>query len=211
MTQFEIRWHGHACFAVKCKGYTVLFDPYENNYVRGFGSLDVAADLVLCSHEQHADHNARHVVRPLEGHDDPFTLSTIETFHDPEQGTLRGKNTIHVLQAGGLKLAHLGDLGCELTPAQIAALQGLDVVMIPVGGYYTIGPEEAKALLDQLQAKVVLPMHYRQGHLGLPNVAELDDFLALVGDYVYYPGDSILINEGTKPQVAVLKFMGQGT
>lgn len=210
MTQFEIRWHGHACFSVQCGDYTVLFDPYENDYVRGFGSLDVAADRVLCSHEQHADHNARQVVRPLTGHEDPFTLTTIETFHDPEQGALRGPNTIHILQAGKLKVAHLGDLGCELTPAQVAALQGLDVVMIPVGGYYTIGPAEAKTLLDQLQAKVVIPMHYRQGHLGLPNVAELDDFLALVGDYVYYPGNSITINEGTKPQVAVLKFMGQG-
>lgn len=210
MTQLEIRWHGHACFEIKCGDYTVLFDPYENDYVRGFGSLDVAADRVLCSHEQHADHNARHVVRPLHGHEDPFALSTIETFHDPEQGALRGPNTIHVLQVGKLKVAHLGDLGCELSPAQIAELQGLDVVMIPVGGFYTIGPDEAKALLDQLQAKVVIPMHYRQGRLGLSNVAELEDFLALVEDYVYYPGNSITINEGTKPQVAVLKFVGTG-
>lgn len=208
MVQLELRWYGHACFALKCKEFTVVFDPYEDNYVRGFGALDVAADLVLCSHTQHSDHNARHVVKPLEGHENPFTVTAIETFHDPEGGALRGRNTIHVLQAGNLKAAHFGDLGCELTPAQLADLQGLDVAMIPIGGYYTIGPKEAKALLDQIRPKVVIPMHYRLGHLGLPNVAELDEFLTLVEDYVYYPGNSITINEGTKPQVAVLKFMG---
>ena len=138
MVQLELRWHGHACFALKCKEFTVVFDPYEDNYVRGFGALDVAADLVLCSHTQHSDHNARHVVKPLEGHENPFTVTAIETFHDPEGGALRGRNTIHVLQAGNLKVAHFGDLGCELTPAQLADLQGLDVAMIPIGGYYTI-------------------------------------------------------------------------
>ena len=64
--------------------------------------------------------------------------------------------------------------------------------------------------MDQIRPKVVIPMHYRLGHLGLPNVAELDEFLALVEDYVYYPGNAITINEGTKPQVAVLKFTGNG-
>lgn len=206
MVQLELRWHGHACFELKCKDFTVVIDPYEDNYVRGFGALDVAADLVLCSH-QHNDHGAAYVVKPLEGHENPFTITGIETFHDPEQGALRGRNTIHVLQAGGLKAAHFGDIGCQLTPAQLADLKGLDVAMIPVGGFYTIGPAEAKALMDAIQPKVVIPMHYKLGPLGLENVAELEEFLALVEDYVYYPGNSITINEGTKPQVAVLKFM----
>ena len=206
MEQLELRWHGHACFELACKGFTVVFDPYEDNYVPGFGALDVAADLVLCSHTQHGDHNAAHVGHPLEGHENPFTITAIETFHDPEGGALRGPNTIHVLQAGKLRVAHLGDIGCQLTPAQLADLAGLDVAMVPVGGFYTIGPAEAKALMDQIKPKVIIPMHYRQGEVGLPAVAELDDFLALVDDYVYYPGDTITINEGTKPQVAVLSF-----
>ncbi len=208
MVQLELRWLGHACFALECKGFTVVFDPYEDNYVRGFGALDVAADRVLCSHTQHGDHNASHVVRPLTGHEDPFTVTAIETFHDPEEGALRGRNTIHVLQAGGLRVAHFGDLGCQLTRAQLAALEGLDVAMLPVGGFYTIGPAEAKALIDAIRPRVVIPMHYRLGELGLPNVAELDEFLSLVQDYVYYPGNAITINEGTSPQIAVLKFQG---
>ena len=148
------------------------------------------------------------MVKPLTGHENPFTVTEIHTFHDPEGGALRGPNTVHLLQAGRLRVAHFGDLGCELTPAQIADLQGLDVAMIPVGGFYTIGPEEARALIDQLQPKVVIPMHYKLGELGLPNIAELEEFLSLVEGYVYYPGNSITVNEGTQPQVAVLKFTG---
>ena len=205
MEQLELRWNGHACFSLTCRGYTVVFDPYEDNYVPGFGPLDLEADLVLCSHG-HGDHSAAHVVKLRQGGTNPFTITEIHTFHDPQGGALRGENTIHILEAGGLKAAHFGDLGCELTPTQLAELQGLDIAMIPVGGFYTIGPEEAKALVDKLGARVVIPMHYRMGDVGLPAIRELDDFLSLVDDYVYYPGNSITVNPGTKPQVAVLTY-----
>ena len=205
MEQLELRWNGHACFSLTCRGYTVVFDPYEDNYVPGFGPLDLEADLVLCSHG-HGDHSAAHVVKLRQGGTNPFTITEIHTFHDPQGGALRGENTNRIQEAGGLKAAHFGDLGCELTPTQLAELQGLDIAMIPVGGFYTIGPEEAKALVDKLGARVVVPMHYRMGDVGLPAIRELDDFLALVGDYVYYPGNSITVNPGTKPQVAVLTY-----
>lgn len=207
MSKLELRWLGHACFALNYKDFTVVFDPFEDNYVRGFGALDVAADLVLCSH-YHNDHGAAYVVQPLEGHENPFQITGIQTFHDPEGGKLRGENVIHVLEADGLKVAHFGDTGCQLTPEQLEELKGLDVAMIPVGGFYTIGPEEAKALIDAIQPKVVIPMHYKLGDLGLANVAELSEFLALVGDYVEHPANTIAIDKDTQPQVAVLKFMG---
>ncbi|MBQ5583563.1 MAG: MBL fold metallo-hydrolase, partial [Ruminiclostridium sp.] len=100
MSKLELRWLGHACFALKYKDFTVVFDPFEDNYVRGFGALDVAADLVLCSHF-HNDHGAAYVVQPLEGHENPFQVTGIQTFHDPEGGKLRGENVIHVLEADG--------------------------------------------------------------------------------------------------------------
>ena len=205
MEQLELRWNGHACFSLTCRGFTVVFDPYENNYVPGFGPLDLEADLVLCSHG-HGDHSAAHVVKLRQGGSNPFTITELHTFHDPQGGALRGENTIRVLEAGGLRAAHFGDLGCELTPTQLAELRGLDIAMIPVGGFYTIGPEEARALIDKLDARVVVPMHYRMGDVGLPAIRELDDFLALVEDYVYYPGNSITVNAGTRPQVAVLTY-----
>lgn len=207
MKQLTLRWHGHACFSLTCDGFTVVFDPYEDNYVPGFSPLRVKGDLVLCSH-QHGDHNAASVVQPGDGAANPFQITEIATFHDPEQGRLRGENTIHVLQAGDLRVAHFGDIGCPLTPAQAAELQNLDVAMIPVGGFYTIGPAEAKELIDTIRPKVIVPMHYRMGAVGLPAVGTVDDFLALVEDYVYYPSDTLTINAGTKPQVAVLTYQG---
>lgn len=207
MEQLTLRWHGHACFSVTCRDFTVVLDPYAHNYVRGLSPLDLAADLVLCSH-QHDDHNAADIVAPLTGHENPFQITAIPTFHDPEGGKLRGESNIHLLQVGKLRLAHFGDIGCPLTPAQAAELQNLDVALVPVGGFYTIDPQQAKELIDAIHPKVVIPMHYRMGDKGLPNVAEVEEFLALVEDYVYYPGDTITINEGTKPQVAVLSYKG---
>lgn len=207
MEQLELRWHGHACFSLTCQNFTVVFDPYEDNYVPGFAPLDLEADLVLCSH-QHNDHNAAHLVRLRSGGKNPFRITTIDTFHDPEGGALRGTNTIHILEAGGLRLAHFGDIGCPLTPQQREVLSGLDAALIPVGGFYTIGPQEAKALMREISPKITVPMHYRMGDVGLPAVAELDDFLALVGNYVYHPGNSLTINAGTEPQIAVLTYQG---
>ena len=142
MEQLTLRWHGHACFTLTCQDFTVVFDPYEDNYVPGFPPLHLSADLVLCSH-QHNDHNAAGIVSLRTGHDNPFHITEIPTFHDPEGGKLRGTNTIHLLEVGKLRVAHSGDLGCPLTPLQRADLLHLDVAMVPVGGYYTIGPEEA--------------------------------------------------------------------
>ena len=206
MNKLELRWLGHACFELKYKDFTVVFDPFEDNYVRGFGALDVAADLVLCSHF-HNDHGAAYVVQPLEGHQNPFQVTGIQTYHDPEQGALRGENVIHVLESDGFKVAHLGDLGCELTPDQLDQLMDLDVLMIPVGGFYTIGPDEAWDLIEAIQPKVIIPMHYRLGDIGLEAVAELNDFLVQIEEYNEYPGNTITVDKKTEAQVAVLKFI----
>ena len=145
MEQLTVRWHGHACFSLTCRDFTVVLDPYEDHYVPGFPPLRLTGDLVLCSH-QHNDHNAAEIVTLRTGRPNPFRITKIPTFHDPEGGRLRGENTIHLLEVGKLRVAHFGDLGCPLSPAQKAELQGLDAAMVPVGGFYTIGPQEAKAL-----------------------------------------------------------------
>lgn len=203
MEQLTVRWHDHACFSLTCRDFTVVLDPYEDHYVPGFPPLRLTGDLVLCSH-QHNDHNAAEIVTLRTGRPNPFRITKIPTFHDPEGGRLRGENTIHLLEVGKLRVAHFGDLGCPLSPAQKAELQGLDAAMVPVGGFYTIGPQEAKALLDDLRPKVFLPMHYRMGAVGLPAVGQVEDFLSLVENYVYYPTDTLSLDEGTKPQIAVL-------
>ena len=140
----KLTWLGHACFALEQDGYKIVIDPYTD--VVGHADIQTEAHAVLCSH-QHFDHNAVGGVRLLPAGESPFTIRTVAACHDDQGGALRGPNTIHILSAGGVTVAHLGDLGCELTPDQLDQLMDLDVLMIPVGGFYTIGPDEAWDLI----------------------------------------------------------------
>ena len=166
----KLTWLGHACFLVEQGGYRILLDPYTG--VEGYPALaeqKLQVHKILCSHG-HFDHNAvdQAEVVPFDG-PCPFTIRTVETFHDGEGGALRGPNTIHILSADGVAVAHLGDLGHPLSPEQIAA----------VGGTYTVDAAGAKAVCEALNPKCVIPMHYRHAPYGLPDVAGVEDFLAL--------------------------------
>jgi L-ascorbate metabolism protein UlaG (beta-lactamase superfamily) len=103
----------------------------------------------------------------------------VETCHDDQGGALRGPNTIRVFTAGGVSVAHLGDLGHQLTAAQLAAIGPVDGVLVPVGGVYTVDAAGAKAVCDAIGAKWVVPMHYRHAPYGLPNIGGVEDFLSL--------------------------------
>lgn len=138
----------------------------------------VYVNRVLCSHG-HFDHSAVELTALLPEAPSPFTVRTVETFHDDQGGALRGPNTIHILSARGLAVAHLGDLGHQLSPAQVAAIGPLDALLIPVGGVYTVDARGAKAVCEALKPKRVIPMHYCHAPYGMPNVAGVEDFLAL--------------------------------
>lgn len=171
----KITWHGHACFTVESEGYRIVLDPYDK--VRGFAPLQLQANEVLCSHD-HFDHNYRTAVT-VKGSKSPFRITPVETFHDDQRGELRGTNTVHIMRAEGLTVIHLGDLGHQLNREQTAALRGCDVLLIPVGGTYTVDPAGAKAVTETLAPRIVVPMHYRRGDLGFDNIAPLEDFLRL--------------------------------
>ena len=172
-----ITWLGHSCFLLESGGFRVLLDPFRD--VPGLADVEAEADAVYCSHG-HFDHNAvdQAEVVPFDG-PCPFTIRTVETFHDGEGGALRGPNTIHILSADGVAVAHLGDLGHPLSPEQIAAIGPLDAVLIPVGGTYTVDAAGAKSVCEALNPKCVIPMHYRHAPCGLPDVAGVEDFLSL--------------------------------
>lgn len=178
-----LTWYGHSCFKLDFgAGGSVIFDPYAKGSVPGAELPDdLNADKVLCSHG-HGDHNAAERVT-LSGKVPAFTVKALDTFHDPKKGKLRGPNRISVIEYEGFRAAHLGDLGCSLTADEIAALKGVDLLLIPVGGHFTIGPEEAKEVLMQVEPKAAVPMHYRRGKMGFPIISALEDFLALIGDY----------------------------
>lgn len=173
----KITWYGHACFQVESSCGSVVFDPYAPGSVPGLSlPADLTADAVVCSHDHH-DHNYREGVR-LTGATPSFTLSSVNCFHDDARGAKRGPNCITVLEADGLRLAHFGDVGHMLPDEAFEMLGKLDVVMIPVGGFYTVDAAVAKKICDRIQPGHIIPMHYRTGNVGLPVIAELADFTA---------------------------------
>ena len=198
-----LTWLGHSCFLVESQGYQVVLDPYEPDSVPGYLPVSSQADQVLCSHE-HRDHHGVGQVTLRQGEVSPFTIKTISTWHDDQQGALRGPNTIHILDDGQCRMAHLGDLGCELTAQQKEQLKGLNALLIPVGGFYTIDAAQAKALVDELKPQVVVPMHYRGEGFGYDVIGPLSSFTDLCSGVVAYPTSTLEITPQTSPQVAVL-------
>ena len=197
----KITYLAHSCFIAEEDGYRVVFDPYEPGSVPGAGDVNVTAEMVICSHE-HGDHNARECVTIEEGKPCPFEITRLESFHDDHKGKLRGKNTITILR-GRNSLAHMGDIGCDLTEEQLQELKGVDVLLIPVGGFFTINAKQAKEMADAIGAKVVIPMHYRGKGFGYKVIGTVDAFTKLC-ENVKTCGDTIEVTDETEPQTAVL-------
>ncbi len=215
----KITWLGHSSFLVESKdGTRVVTDPFEaGSYdgAVGYSPIDTHADVVTVSHE-HADHNAVDTVsgapeivrdpekRTIKG----IPIWGITAFHDESKGQERGRINIYVMEVDGVKVGHLGDLGHILSEEDVAALGTVDVLLAPVGGYYTIGPEEAKRTAEALGARIIIPMHYKTDALGFP-IQPVDDFLKLMerveraGSTTVEIGASDL--EGT-PKVVVLDY-----
>lgn len=205
----KITWLGHSCFQIEKEGYTVVLDPFEDGYVPGLLPVRAEANLVLCSHD-HKDHGAEWVVGRKPEIPCPFRIETVSTYHDDKKGALRGENTIHILSDGNIRLAHLGDLGCELPEEDIDRLKGVDVLFVPVGGYYTIDAKQAKKTVDRIEPKITVPMHYRGEGFGFDVLSVLEDYTDLCDDVVVYPGNVLKVTPDAKKQTAVLQVPGQG-
>ena len=200
----KIIWYGHSCFAVEADGSTVVCDPYKKGTVPGYAPLSLTADAVYCSHE-HDDHNGRETVT-LSGNESNISVQELNTFHDDKKGRLRGENIIRVFSAEGMRVAHLGDLGCEPEPGQMEQLKNLDAVLIPVGGFFTINAKEAKNLIDKLKPRVVIPMHYRTPGHGFAVIEKADKFLKLCDNVIKYDTNVFELTKETPAQTAVLSY-----
>ena len=204
----KITYYGHSCFTIECKGFPVAIDPYCDS-VPGYRPLSIEAYRTFCSH-QHADHCWIQAVKlpAVFFKDDPFTIPRIQGFHDDVQGAKRGLNTMHIFIADGLKVAHLGDIGCMPPEEDLAKLKGLDACMVPVGGHYTIDAKQAKELMDVLQPRVIIPMHYRLGDLGFAEIGTLDAFTSLYApEEVTFTGSDTFELTGDAPKgVIVLQY-----
>jgi L-ascorbate metabolism protein UlaG (beta-lactamase superfamily) len=189
----ELQWYGQSAFRLSDGERTVFIDPFgDMSALAEHGGLTwdyapiegVTADLLLVTHE-HRDHNGVEaidgdpvVLRGAGTHESPVgTVVGIASEHDDAAGTERGPNTLFVLELGGRRIAHLGDLGqAALRDAQSVALGALDVLMVPVGGGPTIGTDEAMAIVEATGARIVVPMHYRTERIGF--LEPLDGTLA---------------------------------
>ena len=192
-----ITWLGHACFRLEQGGYSILVDPYEG--VEGYPDVCTEANAVCCSHGHH-DHNYTAGVTLLPPKENPFAVTEVASFHDEQGGALRGSNTIRVFEADGIRVCHLGDLGHRLSAEQVSAIGPVDVLLVPVGGFYTVGAEEAKAVVRQIGPRCAVPMHYRHAPHGLANVGGVERFLDLFcsGDVTTLPGASFTVTPETR-------------
>jgi L-ascorbate metabolism protein UlaG (beta-lactamase superfamily) len=191
----KLTWYGQSCFLLEtAAGTRILMDPIP----KGLGyplPPGLKADAVTVSHE-HADHNNLGLVtnRPkiLRGltpdkkgwtHIDEkvkeVAVRSIPVYHDANRGAQRGLNTVFLLEVAGMRIAHLGDLGHLLTDDQLSALGSVDVVLIPVGGTFTLDAREATRVVDQLHPRLlVIPMHFKTEAVTIQELAEVDPFLA---------------------------------
>ena len=191
----DITFIGHACFLIKFDtGLTVCFDPYKDGSVPGLGPANVEAHEVFCSHS-HNDHNDFESVMSPE---EPYIgrepeIDIIKTFHDDVQGAARGRNNITIVKVGGEKVVHMGDIGCDITEEQLDRMRGADLLLIPVGGFYTINCRMAFQMTNRINPKAVVPMHFSGDTFGYSQISRRDEFVNLVED----AGDRKIINGGS--------------
>jgi L-ascorbate metabolism protein UlaG (beta-lactamase superfamily) len=190
---------GHACFTVEVGDVRAVFDPYDESI--GLPMPHIIADKLFISHE-HYDHNNRTAVEIRQTTptvDALFQDAEIKSWHDDAHGQKRGENIIRVVRVGSdtdnlpnaetCRICHLGDVGQVLTPEQVAEIKqaaggseegaGIDVLMIPVGGNYTIDAVQAREVVRQLSPKIIIPMHYLVPGLKV-DIAPVDEFLRLM-------------------------------
>lgn len=168
-----IQWFGQSCFKVQTKPgpngeVTVIFDPFDSSKM-GLSLPKLSADIVAITHD-HFDHN--HVAAvggdyfliqgPGEYEAKQTFIYGVPGWHDNSSGSERGANTMYLLESEGISVAHLGDIGQqELSESQIEYLEGADILLLPVGGKYTVNAKEAHELVNQIEPRIVIPMHYK--------------------------------------------------
>lgn len=181
-----ITHYGHSCFQIQSDDLTIITDPFDPKI--GLTPPQSYADVVTVSH-QHYDHNYTSCIPgqpfiiqwPGEYEVKGIFIYGLESSHDNQGGKVRGKNIIFTFEIEQIKIAHLGDFGQDkLTDQQIEKLTGVDVLLIPVGGKYTIDGEKAAKITNQLEPKIVIPMHYSVPNLNI-DLEHLEKFVKEIG------------------------------
>jgi L-ascorbate metabolism protein UlaG (beta-lactamase superfamily) len=184
-----ITWQGHSCFKIQDKvgpeGVTVVTDPFDKE--TGLKVPNFEADIITVSH-QHHDHNNTGALRGQ-----PFVIDCageydfkgvmvegIDSYHDDKNGAERGSNIIYRIEIDDISITHLGDLGQVLDNSQLEKLVGTDILLIPVGGTYTIDAKKAVEVISQIEPRIVIPMHYKTKDLNL-DIEGVEKFIKEIG------------------------------
>ncbi len=177
----KVEWLGHASVLIENDGVSVVFDPYQPGSVPGLKDISEEANFVFVSHS-HYDHDSKESVKLSAKPSSDIDVRVIDTFHDDKDGALRGPNKIHVLIfENGLKVVHMGDIGCELTDEQYKLLADTDVLFMPVGGFFTVAPKLAADIVKRINPSVVVPMHFRSDDnpkFGYDAISTKDEFIS---------------------------------
>ena len=202
----RISYLGHASFLIESKDYSVIIDPYQNGSVPNMEFPKIKeVDAVICSHE-HYDHNARENVK-ISANPRPNQHLSIRVPHDHENGAKRGLNDINIFDVDGYKVVHLGDTGCVLDKKTLEPIKNCDVLLAPINGYFTIGPEELKAICKIVNPRIVVPMHYymEEYQSGYSDGNMIEKFKKLFPDY-HYLNTEVLDLDKTKGFEGALIF-----
>ncbi|MFC2662792.1 MAG: MBL fold metallo-hydrolase [Eubacterium sp.] len=180
MSTVTIHYYGHSCFKISSDAGSVILDPYEDGSVPGtLLPRGLEADAVYCSHDHH-DHNAAGMIK-LSGKPAPFPASFITVPHDDVNGKKRGLCRMTFLQAGGLTIAHLGDLGRLPGDEEYEQLSQADVLLVPCAGYYTIDSSQAKTILARMKTpSLKILMHFRDGKRGYDVQEDIQEIMKVI-------------------------------
>jgi L-ascorbate metabolism protein UlaG (beta-lactamase superfamily) len=205
----RLTYYGHASFLVETADCTrVILDPYRHGAFGGavrYAPIGESADVVVASHA-HDDHGAFDTIsgKPLKFlHPQAQTVGSlsiagVDVAHDEVGGRERGKSTIVILDDGDLRLVHLGDLGHALEAATVQAIGRVDVLLVPVGGFFTIDHNEAAKVVEALDPRIVVPMHFKTEKCDFP-IAAVEPFLATQKAVKRQAGSTLEVTKATLP------------
>lgn len=214
----EINWYGHAAFRIMTsQGTTVIVDPYEDGAydgALGYGKIKEGADIIITSHE-HPDHNyikdipGKFVHINKEGvyeHKD-VKIKTMPVFHDTSGGKERGGSLISIIAADDLAIAHMGDLGHALDADEVKKMGHVDIMLLPVGGFFTIDASAAREVMSAVRPVITIPMHYKTEKCGFP-ITPVDDFVQGQNNVRIADKSRLEITKASlplKPEIIILK------
>lgn len=193
----KIKWLGHSSFVLtESTGVSVLTDPFDPSYV-GYEFNPPQVDLVTVSHG-HRDHNftkgvkyKKLITTAGQFEYNGIHILGVQSCHDGEGGRQRGKSIIYKFRMDGVNVCHMGDIGEQCSPELVERLMPVNVLLLPVGGNYTVDAEQAKEFVDRLMPGIVIPMHYKLKHCEL-DIEKEDAFLRLFDDECVQEGVSEL-------------------